>query len=80
VFRKGLLSLHESRGCGRRFGKDHEELVAAVVDDLAAGALDGLAEEPSMVGQNDRPGVAELADELRRALDVSEDECDFSIG
>jgi hypothetical protein len=51
-----------------------------VIDDVAIAGLHGLAQEPAVVGEDERIAVAELANELRRALDVGEDECDCAIG
>jgi hypothetical protein len=51
-----------------------------MVDDVPAAALDSRAQELAMVGENKGIAVAELAHELRRALDICEDECDRSIG
>jgi hypothetical protein len=63
-----------------RVPEDHEELVTAMVHDVPAAALDRRAQELAMVGEDEGITVAELAHELRRALDVCEDECDRSIG
>jgi hypothetical protein len=77
---EGALCTHDRFDRAARIGEDDEELVAAVVDDVALCGLDGLAQEPAVVGQDEGIAVAELADELRRALDVGEDECDCAIG
>ena len=74
------LSLDEGLGATTRIRKDDEELVAAMVDDVAAAALHRLAKESPVVGEHERPRVAELAHELCRAFDIGEDECDRSIG
>jgi hypothetical protein len=72
-------------GLGHSFGRtdgileDDEELVAAVVDDLSGAALDRLSEKTPVIREHRRVAVAEQADELRRALDIGEDECDRSI-
>jgi hypothetical protein len=60
--------------------EDDEELVAAMVDDLSGAALHRLAEETPVIREHRRVGVAEVADELRGALDICEDECDRSMG
>ena len=74
------LGLDEGLRATTRIRKDDEELVAAMVDDLAAAALHRVAEESPVVGEHERPRVAELAHELCRAFDICEDECDRSIG
>jgi hypothetical protein len=70
--RDGLCSL-------LRILEDHEELVTPMVDDVPAAALDRRAQQLAMVGEDKGIAVAELTYELRRALDVREDECDRSI-
>lgn len=77
---EGALGLRDCLGCLTSILEDHEELVATMVDDVSGAALHRLAEEPPVVGEHDRVAVAELADELRGALDVGEDECDRSMG
>jgi hypothetical protein len=77
---EGALCTHDRLDGPPRIGEDDEELVAAVIDDMAAAGLDGLAQKPAVVGEDERVAVAELANELRRALDVGEDECDCAIG
>jgi hypothetical protein len=75
----GALRPHDRLHRAARVGEDDEELVATVIDDMAAAGLDGLAQEPPVVGEDERIAVAQLADELRRPLDVGEDECDCAI-
>jgi hypothetical protein len=77
---EGALRTHDRLDRAAGIGEDDEELVAAVIDDVAVAGLHGLPKEPAVVGQDERVAVAELANELRRALDVGEDECDCAIG
>jgi hypothetical protein len=51
-----------------------------MVDDLSSTALHRLAEETPVIREHRRVAVAEPANELRRALDIREDECDGSMG
>jgi len=59
--------------------EDDEEFVTAVVDDVSAGGRDRVAEQTAMVVEELGVAVAEPLDELRRALDVGEDERDGSM-
>jgi hypothetical protein len=63
-----------------RVVEDDEELVAAVVDHVAAEVFDRLAQKAPVIGEDQRVAVAKLAHELRRALDVGEDQGDRAIG
>ena len=47
--------------------------------DLAGTALHRLSEETPVIREHRRVAVAEQAAELRRALDIGEDECDRSM-
>ncbi len=51
-----------------------------MVDDVPLATLHRLAEEVPVIRQHHCVAVAELADELRGTLDISEDECDRSMG
>jgi len=53
-----------------------EEGVALSVDLDAAAPLERLAQRPSVIGERIRVGVAQLVEQLRRALDVGEEEGD----
>jgi hypothetical protein len=75
---EGTLGLGNRLGCPAGVLEDDEELVAAVVDDLSSTAFDRLAEETPVIREHRRVAVAEPANELRRALDIREDECDRS--
>ena len=75
-----LLGLRNCLGCPAGVLEDDEELVAAMVDDLSCAALHRLAEETPVIREHRRVAVAKLADKLRGALDICEDECDRSMG
>src|SRR5205823_10403536 len=79
VLRERLLRGHERFRCSPCVFEDDEELVAPRVDDDAALTLHGLGEEAAVVVEYLRVSVAETLHELRRALDVREDECDRSM-
>jgi hypothetical protein len=68
------------RGRGReRIGRaveGHEEGVTLGVYLDAAVALEGLTQEPSVLGQRLRVGVAELVQQTRRPFDVGEEKGD----
>jgi hypothetical protein len=51
-----------------------------MVDDESGAALHRLAEEPPVICEHECIAVAERSDELRRPLDIREDECDRSMG
>ena len=74
------LGLRNRLGCPAGVLEDDEELVATMVDDLPGAALHRFSEEPPVIGEHGRVAIAELADELRRALNIGEDECDRSMG
>jgi hypothetical protein len=69
-------------GGGRlvRGGEGGEELVAARVDLVAAGARDGLSQQAADVGEDGGPVGAELPRQARGALDVREEEGDCPGG
>src|SRR5439155_8673570 len=79
VLGEGLLCSDDGLRSLPRILEDDEELVAALVDDDAALTFDGLVEEPAVFVEDVRVPVAETLHELRRALDVGEDECDRSM-
>ncbi len=60
--------------------KDEEEGVALRVDLDSVAHRERVADDPAMRGQNVAVVVAELLEELRRVLDVREDEGDRSCG
>jgi hypothetical protein len=74
------LRFGDCLGCPARVLEDDEELVAAMVDNLSGVALNGRSKEPPVISEDERIAVAEGSDELRRALDIGEDECDGSMG
>jgi hypothetical protein len=51
-----------------------------MVDHVPVDSRDGFVEEPAMVGEDLLIALVEPVHELRRALDVCEDERDCSIG
>jgi hypothetical protein len=51
-----------------------------MVDNMSGAALHRFAEEAPVIREHDRVTVAELADELRGALNVGEDKCDRAMG
>ena len=61
--------------------ENREEAVAFGLFLVAAGSSQGRPDEFAMAGEDRVPAVAaEFLGELRRALDICEDECDRSIG
>ena len=74
------LGFQDCLGCLAGILEDDEKLVATVIDDVAGAVLHGFSEEAAMIREHDRVAVAELADELRGALDIGEDERDRSMG
>jgi hypothetical protein len=71
---EGELGLDGGRSRIARVLEDDEELVAAMIDDVPACLRDHVAHEAAVIVEELGVGVAETADELRRALDVGEDE------
>jgi hypothetical protein len=76
---KRPLGLGNRLGCPAGVLEDDEELVTAMVDHLSSAALHRLAEETPVIREHRRVDIAEAADELRGALDISEDESDRSM-
>ena len=70
------LRFHRAQHGLVRASKRVEEGVALGVDLVAAVGGEGLPQEPLVLGQNLRPAPTQLPDELRRALDVGEQEGD----
>ena len=78
--REGALGFRDCLGCFACVLEDDEELFAPMVDDVPLATLHRLAEEVPVIRQHHGVAVAQLADELRGALDICEDECDRSMG
>ena len=70
------LRFHRAQHGLVRASKRVEESIALGVDLVAAVGGEGLPQEPLVLGQNLRPAPTQLPDELRRALDVGEQEGD----
>jgi hypothetical protein len=73
---EGALSVDRARHRVARARERHEERVSLRIDLAAAMCLEALAEDPLVVGQQLAVPVAEPLDELRRSLDVGEEQRD----
>jgi hypothetical protein len=80
VPRKGTLCRHRGRGRAGSLLEHDEELVAAVIDDMAFPRLDALAQKPAGIAEHPRVLVAEPLQQLRRCFDVGEEESDGAMG
>jgi hypothetical protein len=79
VLGEGVLCRHDCTGCAEGVAEDEEELIAAMVDHMAVDCGDGFVQQPAVVGEDLLVGLIEPVYELRRALDVGEDERDCSM-
>src|ERR671935_149954 len=77
--RRANSSVGNGVGGGPGVLEREEELVAARVDLVTACGRESLPDEAAVVGEDAGVGVAELVHELRRALDVGEEERDGSV-